>query len=276
MAQIKLLKIGADGYNTEFDSAADEITLNSFSAGSGPKVSTVGIDMNNTDLSEVQDIDFQDPSTSTIEQSAGALVIDNIMAKERNNIMSSAGAVLFPSISDVAAQVDSLKIPHIAGTPTATPAFSSDAGYMVYDDSNNKLYVWDGAAWDDQSVVSSASNIDDSYTASGAILIRDVVQLTGNDLVAKAVANSAANADALGLAVAAASDGAAVSVRKFGSMSGFSGLVAGSRYYLDPSSAGAITATLPVGAGNYIVQVGIARNATTLEIAILPLSRRAS
>ena len=47
MAEIKLLKIGSDGIPLEFDSAADAITLSSFSvAAGGPVMSATGIDMN--------------------------------------------------------------------------------------------------------------------------------------------------------------------------------------------------------------------------------------
>lgn len=269
MAQIIVLKSGdASGYPREADSAADDLTLNSFAAGAGPVMSATGVDMNNTDLSEVSDIDFQDPSVSTIEQTAGALIIDNIMAKERNNVMTTAGAVLFPSVSDTAGQLDSFKLPHLAGAPTATPAFSSDAGYAVYDDTNNRLYVWDGAAWQDQTSVSSTAAVDKSYIADVAVAARDVVYISSSGEVSPADANTEATSRVVGLATAAAAASVAVSVRSMGVLSGFSALTAGARYFLSASTPGAITATAPSGSNDAVIQVGYAKSATELDIMI--------
>jgi hypothetical protein len=58
-------------------------------------------------------------------------------------------------------------------------------------------------------------------------------------------------------------------------MGGFSGLTAGARYYLSAGTAGTITATIPSGTGNTIVQCGYAKSATDLQIQLLQLGRRA-
>lgn len=277
MAQVRLLKIHTTGVPVEFDQAVDDITLASFTVqGGGPVLGATGLDLNNQDVSDVNDLSFNDPSTGTINQTAGALVVDNIMAKERNNVMTTAGAVLFPLVTDTAGQLDSFKVPHIAGAPTATPAFSSDAGYMVYDDTNNNMYVWDGAAWDNMNTVSSTENIDDSYIAEVAIAIRDVVYISSADNVSPADADSDVTSQAIGLATAAASATDPVNVRKFGRLAGFTGLTAGARYFLSAATAGTITSTVPVGAGNNIIQIGYAKNTTTLDIQIQILGRRAA
>lgn len=275
MAQVKLLKIASDGVPVEFNSASDDITLNSFTAGSGPVMSATGIDMNGQDVTDISDLVFTDPSVGTINQTAGALIADNIMAKERNNVMTTSGAILFPSVSDTGAQVDSFKIPHIAGTPTATPAFSTNGGYQVYDATNKKLYIWDGSAWDDQSVVDSASNIDDSYTVENNVAARDVVYISSADSVSPAIASAAGTAQAIGFAIASVTATNPVTVRKLGRLTGFSSLTAGARYYLSGTSAGAITATTPTGSGHTIVQVGYAKSLTVLDIMIENLGRRA-
>lgn len=274
MAQVKLLKIASDGVPLEF-AAGDDITLNSFTAGSGPVMSPTGIDMNGQDVTDISDLVFTDPAVGTINQTAGALIADDIMAKERNNVMTTAGAVLFPVITDVAGQVDSLKMPNLAGTPTATPAFSSVAGYQVYDSTNKKFYIWDGTAWDDQSTVSAANTIDDSYTSLVAIAARDVVYISAADSVSPAIASAAGTSQAIGFATAAALITAPVNVRKYGILAGFTGLTAGARYYLSGSVAGAITATTPTGAGHTIVQVGYAKSATAVDIQFQSLGRRA-
>ena len=49
---------------------------------------------------------------------------------------------------------------------------------------------------------------------------------------------------------------------------GTGGLVAGSVYYLDPGTAGNLTATAPTTAGQYVVRVGLALNTTDLDISL--------
>lgn len=277
MAQIKLLKISAsDGVPLEFDSAADDITLASFTVqGGGPVLGATGLDLNGQDVTDVSDLVFTDPSVGTINQTAGALVVDNLMAKERNNVMSSAGAVLFGVVTDTAGQLDSFKVPHIAGAPTATPAFSSDAGYLAYDATNKSLYAWDGSAWDDLSTVSQAASIVNSYTAGVGLAANDAVYISAADTVQKALGDSTSKAQLIGFASAAALITAPVSVQSEGVMAGFTGLTSGARYYLDATTAGALTASVPAGAGNTIVQAGYAKSATNLHIHIQQLGRRA-
>lgn len=276
MANIKVLKIASDGVPLEHTAATDDITFNSFTAGSGPVMSPTGIDMNGQDVTDISDLVFTDPSVGTINQTAGALIANNIMAKERNNVMTVAGAVLFPLVTDTAGQVDSFKVPHIAGVPTATPAFSSDAGYMVYDDTNDRLYLWDGAAWQDQTTVSSTGQVANSYIADEALTSNDAVYISAADNVSKALAdNASATSRLIGFAKSTVADTAVVSVASEGLLSGFSGLTAGSRYYLSAASAGLITATIPTGSGNSIVQAGYAKSATVLHIHIEQMGRRA-
>lgn len=276
MAQVKLLKIASDGVPLEFNSTLDDITLNSFTAGAGPVMSPTGIDMNGTDVIDLSDLVFTDPSVGTVNQTAGSLIIDNLMAKERNNVMTTAGAILFPLITDTAAQVDSLKIPHIAGAPTATPAFSSAAGYMVYDDTNNKLYIWDGVAWDDQSTVTAAQAVQNLYTAGEDIDVTEAVYISGSDEVSLASgADGTAPSRLMGFAVSSVLDTQTLYVQSEGVLDGFTGLTPGSRYYLSPATPGAITATTPVGTGNTVVQAGYSKNATALHIHIEQLGRRA-
>lgn len=275
MAQVKLLKIAADGVPLEFDSASDDITLASFTVqGGGPVLGATGLDLNNQDVSDVNDLVFNDPTTGTINQTAGALIVDNIMAKERENLMTTAGGISFPVITDVAGQVDSFRLPALAGTPTATPTTGGE-GHLVWDSTNNKLYAWDGVAWDDLSTVSEANSVVNMYTANVAIAARDVVYISAADSVSPALADNTSASYAMGLATAAALITAPVQVKSEGIMTGFAGLTAGSRYYLDATTPGAITASIPVGTGNTVVQVGYAKSATALHIHIEQMGRRA-
>lgn len=276
MAQVKLLKIDADGVPVEMNSAADDITLNSFTVqGGGPVLSGTGLDMNGQDISDLSDLVFTDPAVGTINQTAGALIVDNIMAKERENLMTTAGAISFPVITDVAGQVDAFRMPALAGTPTATPATGGE-GHVVWDSTNDKMYVWNGSVWVDQTTISYAPNVQNSYIAdTGGVTARDVVYISSADSVSPAVASAAASSQGIGLAVSTVAATNPVQVQENGVMTGFSGLTAGARYYLSGSTPGAITSTVPTGSGHTILQVGYAKSATALHIQIESLGRRA-
>lgn len=275
MAQVKLLKIASDGVPLEFNSASDDITLASFTVqGGGPVLGATGLDLNNQDLSDVKNIDFNDPAVSTIEQTVGALIVDNIMAKERENLMTVAGGISFPVITDLAGQVDAFRLPALAGTPTASPTTGGE-GHLVWDSTNDKLYAWTGSAWDDLSTVQAAQQVVNSYIADEALAARDVLYISAADNVSKALATNSSQSYAMGLAKAAAADAASVEVQSEGVMAGFTGLTAGSRYYLDATTPGAITSSIPTGSGNTIVQVGYAKSTTALHIHIEQLGRRA-
>ncbi len=272
MAQVKLLKIASDGVPLEF-SSTDDITLNSFTAGAGPVMSPTGIDMNGQDVTDLSDLVFTDPSVGTINQTAGALIVNNIMAKERSNSMAAGSDILFGSVGDVAAELDAFKIPNATALPTATPAASATQGYLVA--YNGSLWMWDGTAWNDLGVADTVNQVSNSYIADEALSARDVLYISAANNVSKALANNTSQSYAMGLAKAAAADTAAVDVISEGVMSGFTGLTAGSRYYLDDTTAGAITATAPTASGKTIVQVGYAKSTTALHIHIEQMGRRA-
>lgn len=273
MAQIKLLKIHSTGIPVEFDSANDEITLASFSVqGGGPVLDAAGLDLNNEDIIDIKDVKFANSSTAAIYVNSTSFVADDMMFESKENAMDVGAAVLFPVVTDDADQLDALRIPAIAGIPTATPA-DGGSGYLVFDSSNKNLYAWDGAEWDNLNTVSSAENIQDVYTAGEALAAAEAVYLSAADTVSKAANGADASSRLLGFAAGSALSAAPVEVRKYGVLSGFTSLTPAARYFL--GDAGAITATVPSGAGNVIVQAGYAKNATNLDIQILQLGRRA-
>lgn len=273
MAQVKLLKIAADGVPLEF-AAADDITLNSFTAGSGPVMSPTGIDMNGQDVTDLSDLVFTDPAVGTINQTAGNLIVNNIMAKERSNTMASGSDILFGAVGDVAGELDALKIPNATALPTATPAASSVQGYIVA--YAGSLWMWDGTAWNDLGVADSTNQVSNLYIADEALAARDALYISAADNVSKAdVSAGGAASQVVGFAKAAAADTDPVTVVSEGVLTGFTGLTAGSRYYANPATPGGITTTVPVGTGNTIVQVGYAKSTTALHIHIEQLGRRA-
>lgn len=82
---------------------------------------------------------------------------------------------------------------------------------------------------------------------------------SGNSRFDEAIADGTANNRAVGIA-----DVTNSRVYLYGECPLFSGLTPGSRYYLDASTAGAITATAPADA----VQIGIAKSATVLWVDV--------
>lgn len=275
MAQVKLLKISSDGIPLEFDTAADDITLNSFTAGSGPVMSPTGVDMNGQDITDLSDLEFTDPAVGTINQTAGALIVNNIMAKERENTLTTAAGIAFPVITNVVGQVDALRLPALAGIPTAAPANGGE-GHVVWDSTNDKLYVWNGSAWDNQNTVDDAEKVANEYTAADDLVAGEVVYISAANTVDKAdVSGAGAASRVVGMVVGAALDTTPVSIASDGVVKTLSGLTAGSRYYADPATPGAITTTTPSGAGNTIVQIGYAKSATQMHLQIAQLGRRA-
>jgi len=256
------------------NASTDDITLGSYEvSGGGPKLSSTGLDLNNQDVSDVSDLSFNDPTTGTINQTAGALVVDNLMAKERSNVLTTAADILFPVVTDTAGELDAFRLPAIAGSPSATPTASGE-GFIVWDSTGNKMWAWNGTAWDDLSSVQSAQNIDDTYVADGAILARDVVYISAAGKVKKASAGATATSYAIGFSTQGVADTDSVIIKKNGRLTGFSSLTPTARQYLS-ATAGLITETIPAATGNTIVQMGYALSATEVDIQILQLGRRA-
>lgn len=274
MAQIKLLKVDIDGVPTEMTQTADDITLNSFTiqGANGPVLSTAGLNLNTNPVSGSGSITFTDPTTNTINQTSGALKINNIMRVDGVNSMTSGSQINFPVVTNTATQLGLFRIPQVAGIPSVAPT-NAAAGALVYDTADLDLYVWNGTSWHNQDVVNAASAVQDTYTAGAAINARDVVYLSAADNVSGALNTSATTATAVGLAIAAAASAATVTVMKVGRMTGFTALTPAARYYIS-STAGTISASVPSASGSSIVQVGYAKNATTLDIQIQQLGRR--
>jgi hypothetical protein len=105
-----------------------------------------------------------------------------------------------------------------------------------------------------------------NFGVSGTVALRDIVHMTGDNTIAVAQADSEANAKGL---LAVALEGATapdnIDIVTFGRITGFTGLTPGAVYYLDASTAGAITTTPPSTTGQIVRVVGYAENATTFH-----------
>jgi hypothetical protein len=278
MAQVKLLKISSVGTPAE-NATADDVTFASFTVtGGGPVLGSTGLDMNTQAVSDASGYAVTTPASQGIAQTAGTLAMDNIVGKERSNTLTTAADILFPIVTDTAGQVDMLRLPQLAGVPSATPTASGE-GFLVWNSSANKLYAWDGAAWtnDIAASASSANKVVDStsYTADTAgVAVRDALYISAAGKVLAATASAESTGRVIGFATGAASSGGAVSAQSAGVLTGFTALTAGAPYYLS-TSAGTITATPPSGSGNEVVLVGYAASTTSLEIRIQRIGTRA-
>lgn len=272
MSQVKLLKIDSDGIPVE-SSQSDDITFNSFSVSGGAQsLSASGLQLGNTPVSGASYVNFTDPSTGYINQTAGNLIIDDIMAVDRTNQMTTSGEILFPTVANSSNELDNFQVPSVSGAPTATPTNPGE-GFMVWDSVNDDLYVWTGTQWDSQSIVEDANRVTNTYVAGEALNLIDAVYISSADTVSKANASSVIPAKMIGFTSASAASAGVVPIVSEGLLSGFSGLTPGARYYLS-TTAGLITTTIPTGSGHTIVSTGFAKNATNLQVRIEELGRR--
>jgi hypothetical protein len=111
--------------------------------------------------------------------------------------------------------------------------------------------------------------------ANGAIAKGDAVYYSENDGMSTGDASDDAKSRILGIADAAISDNATGKVKKSGVVTGvLTGATAGTRYFMgttgQPVLIGALTA------GQRTVQVGIAKNATDLEVQIMDFGKKAA
>lgn len=271
MAQVLLMKIGTDGLLEEMAAGSDDVTLASYTVTGGGPVLTANLDMNNGNVSDINNISFTDPTTDGIITTDGTHAADSIMMEDSENVLTTAGAVLFPVISDAVGEVDAFRLPALAGAPTATPADGGE-GYLVWDSSANTLYAWDGAAWDDLGTVTQAERICNSYTSGEILVLGDVCYISAADTASKA--DAATNYQAIGLARTGVASAAPVDICSDGVFSGLTGLTAGARYFLG-ATAGSITTTAPTGSGSRVVQVGFAKSTTAMQLQFAAVGRRA-
>lgn len=118
-----------------------------------------------------------------------------------------------------------------------------------------------------------------NQTAAAALVAGNAVYTSGADAVNKAQANASGTKDVLGLATAAISSSAsgtiqtngivALTTTQWDAVAGTTGgLAPNAIYFLDPATAGKITATPPTTAGQYVCEVGRALSTTEFLIDI--------
>ena len=151
----------------------------------------------------------------------------------------------------------------INGVKTAIAAISSSAGAA----DAGKIPALDASGRIDNSLMPVGIGADTkNVVASEALAAGALVNIYDN-----AGTPTVRNADAttsgkpvVGFVLAAAASGATATVYFEGTITGLTGLTAGTRMYLD-TTAGAITATAPSAAGNVVQYVGTAISPTELS-----------
>jgi len=203
------------------------------------------------------------------------MAADNIMGKDRENTMVTAAAIAFAAPSDAAGEVDAFRLPALAGVPTATPANGGE-GHQIWDSVGNKLYIWDGAAWDNQNTVDSTEQVCNLYSAAVSIAtVPHAVFIDGVGIVNGALGSGSTQSRMIGWVTASVATDVLANVCSEGVIGGFTGLTTGSKYWLDDGTSGAITSVIPAGAGNQIIVAGYAKSTTEIHAQIGGVGKRA-
>jgi len=95
----------------------------------------------------------------------------------------------------------------------------------------------------------------------------DVVAITEHGIAGRAIAQGEVISD-IGFVTHDAEPGEAIAILKQGLLDGFSGLIAGANYFLDPYMPGHITTIVPTFRDECIVYVGKAMSDTQLLVDI--------
>jgi len=171
------------------------------------------------------------------------------------------GAGDMPTEFLVATSADGSEAPSVRlraaadGTVTFNEAFKFPAA----DGAANQVMVTDGAgviSWAN----SSGGTVDVAQSTHG-FSVGDVLYYTGSQY-AKAVASAASTAEVAGI-VKTVTDSNNFVLLVVGSITGLSGLTAGTVYFLDPSTAGALTSTEPTTVGQISKPLLIANSTTS-------------
>ena len=249
MAEIKILKIGADGDANEHDSVADQLTFSGFTSDSTNGFTVTG------GVSITEDITF-----TAVTDTVAGIQNQNLLDKTANE--SITGVYDFSGGNTVA--------PNSAnGAPTE--------GDFYWDGTSDTWFVYDGTAYVDLGASGSADSVVVTYTAgTGGIAAKDAVYISANDTVLKAAATASPTDNLIGFAPSAITAATSGQVQLEGILSGaLTAASAGDKYFLQ-TTAGTIGTTIPTGSGNSVILAGFAKNATDLQIQIQRIGRRAA
>jgi len=118
----------------------------------------------------------------------------------------------------------------------------------------------------------AALALEEPLVVDAPMTIRDPVYISLPGEVSPGRSDAISKSKIIGFALTTQASGETVTIRKGGSLDGFFGLTENVRIFLAP--AGGITQVAPTGVSESIVQLGVARSSTRIDIDIQQLVRR--
>ena len=97
-----------------------------------------------------------------------------------------------------------------------------------------------------------------------------VVYISSNGTVQAATANSYNTVRAVALSTGTVASFATGAYQVDGLVSGFNNLTPNTTYFLSPTAAGGITATVPTTNGQWVLSIGVAYSPTQINVAFSP------
>jgi hypothetical protein len=209
-------------------------------------------DHNGGDGAQIDHVNLANKGTNTHAQ------IDTHLGSTSNPHSTTASQVGLGNVTNeaqIAKSIGTTKGDLIAFTASATPArlgVGTDGQVPIADSAQASGMRWGNT---------EAMQVTITQAGHG-FAAKNWVKMTGSATYAKAQADSAANADAMGMVVSVSGDDFTLALP--GSyVEGLTGLTANMMYYLDPSTAGAMTTTAPTTVGQVWLPVFHAETTTT-------------
>ena len=232
---------------------------------------------------------------TTLQKGASGLSVKGLPLLFEINAVAVGSSVTAANLDDVldGSSADSLH----THTGSSVSLNHSDLGSVTSDQHHNQSHVLDGGDHTVSGLTTGhvlqalsattfgfgalpandeAQRVENTIAVAEAVAVADPVYWNGvNDQIGKALANDNTKSRVMGLAkTAQATPGSSAEVVSHGIAVGvLSGATVGTPYYLQ--AAGGISSAVP-GAGNRVILVGYAKNATDLWVQILDYGKKAA
>lgn len=167
-----------------------------------------------------------------------------------------------------------MALPPLPPPPAASPLVAGGGGLTPT--WNRWLqHLWDTLRATSGSLPTQFEKVFAVRTASGPISLGDGVYYSANNLVSTGDCTADAKSRIIGVAAEAIADTASGDIVKSGVVAGaLSGATFNTRYYLGTSGQPVLAASIPVGAR--VIQLGVAKNATDLEVMLFDYGKKAA
>lgn len=216
-------------------------------------------------------MDSDDNMTITMDADADAIKDLTIQANNVNAGGSAEGNIILDADTSINGQIGGTQVVTIQSSGFSLAAGSivdeiiDDDTFSTGVDANSLATSESIKAYVDNGGRNANYNSLAPITADGTgLTLRDVVSINASGAATKGSNASGGENKVVGFAISNAAGSATVYVAQHGTLGGFTGLSAGSKYYL--GTAGGITATAPSATGETVYQVGYALTASVLVI----------